>query len=293
MSTFPADSTALKQSLRSLFVQHRWKISATYVLTSLENLFNLLYPFATGLAINDLLNNSYHGLSIFLCTWIVHLMLGVLRQRFDTRVFTSIYGVLASNMVLTQFKAGVPSSQVVARATLSREIVDFFERDVPLIISSIFSFVGSLVMLFLYDAPIGAACLFLVLPLSLLSRSYAAKTMMLNKSWNDQREREVEIIESRDEQAIKEHYNLLAQWQVKLSDAEATNWGLLEAAMIGLAATVIIRAVSLDSVAPGTIYAIISYLWNFVASLATVPFLVQQLARLKDISQRVVGQEPT
>ncbi len=293
MSTFPVDGTALKHSLRSLFLRHRWTISATYVLTGLENLFNLLYPFATGLAINDLLNNSYNGLSIFLCTWVAHLVLGVLRQRYDTRVFTSIYASLASNMVLTQFNAGVPTSQVVARATLSREIVDFFERDVPLIISSIFSFAGSLVMLFFYDAPIGAACLFLVLPLSILSRSYAAKTLVLNKSWNDQLEREVEIIESRNEDAIKEHYSFLAKWQVRLSDAEATNWGLLEAAMIGLAATVIIRAVSLDNAAPGTIYAIISYLWNFVGSLATVPFLVQQLSRLKDISQRIVGQEPT
>lgn len=285
------NTTTLMVSLKRLFAEHRWRISATYLLSTLENFFNLLYPFATGMAINGLLKNEYFGLGLFLGTWILHLAVGVWRQRYDTRVFTEIYAQLASKMVLAQHRAGVATTQIVARATLSREIVDFFERDIPLIISSLVSFVGALFMLFLYDAQIGLACMALILPITFLSRSYAKRTLQLNTQLNDQREREVAVLETGDEAEIKKHYSLLSMWQVRLSDAEATNWGILESAMIGLAAWVIYRAVNLDDAGAGTIYAIIAYLWNFVSSLATVPFLVQQLSRLKDISHRV--QEAT
>ncbi len=278
-------------SLKRLFAKHRWRISATYLLSTLENFFNLLYPFATGMAINGLLKDEYFGLGLFLGTWILHTAMGVWRQRYDTRVFCDIYAQMASDMVLSQHRAGVATTQIVARATLSREIVDFFERDIPLIISSLISFVGALFMLFMYDMQIGLACMVLILPISLLSRRYAKRTLQLNTQLNDQREREVAILESGDPAAIKKHYSLLTMWQVRLSDAEATNWGIIESAMIGLAAWVIYRAVNLDDAGAGTIYAIISYLWNFVSSLATVPFLVQQLSRLNDISHRV--QEAT
>lgn len=283
--------TTLMVSLKRLFREHRWRISATYLLSLLENFFNLLYPFATGMAINGLLNDEYFGLGLFLGTWMLHLAVGVWRQRYDTRVFCDIYANLASNMVLSQHRAGVATTQIVARATLSREIVDFFERDIPLIITTLVSFLGAIIMLFFYDVQIGLACLVLVMPITYLSRSYARRTLNLNTQLNDQREREVEILESGDPKAIKKHYGLLTMWQVRLSDAEATNWGVLESAMIGLAAWVIYRAVNLDGAGAGTIYAIIAYLWNYISSLATVPFLVQQLSRLKDISHRV--QEAT
>ena len=279
--------TSLLDSLRRLFAEHRWKISATYALSTLENFFNLLYPFATGVAINGLLKEEFWGLGLFLGTWILHLAVGVWRQRYDTRVFCEIYAQVATKMVLSQHRARVPTTQIVARAALSREIVDFFERDVPLTISSLVSFIGALFMLFFYDAQIGLACLALILPIVVFSRKYAKRTLLLNTQLNDQREREVAILESGNPAEIKKHYNLLTYWQVRLSDAEATNWGFIESAMIGLAAWVIYRAANLEDAGAGTIYAIISYLWSFVSSLATVPFLVQQLSRLKDISSRV------
>jgi len=56
---------------------------------------------------------------------------------------------------------------------------------------------------------------------------------------------------------------------------------------IGLSAAVILRVASLHRIQPGTIYAILAYLWNFIASLNNVPMLVQQLSRLKDIATRM------
>ena len=47
------------------------------------------------------------------------------------------------------------------------------------------------------------------------------------------------------------------------------------------------RAIALPNIAAGDIYTIVTYAMNFTLSMDDVPFLVQQLSRLKDISYRV------
>jgi hypothetical protein len=81
------------EMLRSLFRANRRRILHTYALTVLENLFNLLYPFATGLAINGLLGGGFSGLALFAGIWLAHAATGVWRQRYDTRTFTRIYRI--------------------------------------------------------------------------------------------------------------------------------------------------------------------------------------------------------
>jgi ABC-type multidrug transport system fused ATPase/permease subunit len=274
-------------TLGKIFSTYRWRILLTYGLTLLENVFQLLYPFAAGVAINGLLNGSYSSLLLLLSVWIAHLISGTSRKVYDTNTFTRIYGDVATTVVLEQGARGVPTSQIVARSALSREFVDFFEHDVPLIITTLIGFAGALAMLFLYDLRIGFYCLVLLAPLFLVNRLYARRSHDLNRRLNDQLESEVDILTERRAEAVREHYNLLANWRVRLSNAEAANWGVMELFVISLAAAVIIRAVALPDAEAGDIYAVISYLWSYVGSLDNVPFTVQQLSRLRDIGHRM------
>jgi hypothetical protein len=73
----------------------------------------------------------------------------------------------------------------------------------------------------------------------------------------------------------------LAKWRVRLSNAEAVNYGLIKLFTIVLAATVLIRTMAIPGIQAGGIYAIVSYLWNFLTSL------VQQFTRLQDIGDRM------
>jgi len=265
------------------------------MLSVLENFFNLLYPFATGLAIDDLLSNrGYGALGLFLGIWIAHLITGVFRQRYDTAVFTTIYAKLATDMVTAQQKQGVPSSQIVARSALARELVDFFEQDIPHLIALLFSVVGSLVMLFCYDMQIGVVCVAILLPLIWINRGYVRKSLNLNQKLNDQLEKEADVLGGQDSAKVQEHYLTLSKWRVLLSNAEATNWGILESTLILVAGYVIVRAASISSAEAGTIYAIMAYLWTYVASLANAPALVQKTCRLGDISDRIklVEEDP-
>lgn len=273
--------------LRDMFGNYRGRIVATYIVTFLENLFELLYPSVTGLAVNGLLKHNFTGLGLLLGVWFVHTATGVFRQSYDSRVFASIYTDLATRTVFEQGKMGISTSQIVARSSLSREFVNFFERDIPATVNSVFGLLGALVLLLFYDAWSAAFCLMLLVPLAVLNRRYANRTLALNRRLNNQLEREVAVLTRRPANRVLAHYRLLAKWRILLSDAEAANWGTMELFNIGLAAAVITRIASLPHIEPGTIYAMLAYLWNFISSLNHFPALVQQLSRLKDIARRM------
>jgi ABC-type multidrug transport system fused ATPase/permease subunit len=282
-----AIKTRRTQLLKTIFGESRGRLLVTYMVTLAENLFELFYPSLTGLAVNGLLRHDFVGLGLLLGVWLAHTGTGVFRQSYDTRVFSSIYTDLATRTVSEQESRGVCTSQIVARSSLSREFVNFFERDVPATVNSVFGLLGALVLLFFYDVWSAVFCLLLLVPLAILNRGYSRRTLTLNKRLNDQLEREVTVLTRRMPSRVFGHYRLLAKWRILLSDAEAMNWGLMELFSIGLSAAVIIRIASLPHIEPGTIYAMLAYLWNFIASLNNVPALVQQLSRLKDIAQRM------
>ena len=191
-------------------------------------------------------------------------MTGVFRQRYDTRVFLSIYTDLATRTVSEQENMEVSTSQIVARSSLSREFVNFFERDIPATVNSVFGLLGALVLLLFYDA--WSASLLPDAPdtLTILNRRYSRRTLTLNKRLNNQLEREVTVLTRRMPHRVLGHYRLLAKWRIGLSDAEAMNWGVMELFSIVLSAAVIIRIASLPDIKPGTIYAMLAYLWNFI-----------------------------
>jgi ABC-type multidrug transport system fused ATPase/permease subunit len=273
--------------LQTIFGKYRKRILVTYVVTLAENLFELFYPSLTGIAVNGLLKHDFGGLWLLLGVWFAHTVTGVFRQTYDTRVFSSIYTDLATRTVSDQGTMGVSTSQIVARSSLSREFVNFFERDIPATVNSVFGLLGALVLLFFYDTWSAIFCILLLVPLAILNRRYSARTLTLNERLNNQLEREVTVLTRRMPSRVLGHYQLLSKWRTQLSDAEAMNWGVMELFSILLSAAVIIRIASLRHLEPGTIYAMLAYLWNFIASLNHVPTLVQQLSRLKDIARRM------
>jgi hypothetical protein len=280
-------NTSLEKTLHHIFSKHRGSILLTYGLTLLENLFELIHPLTIGIAINGLLKQSYSSMIPFAAAWLVHALVSVFRQVYDTRIFSRIYTNLATSTVLEQTRQGIPLSQIAARSSLSREFVSFFERDIPEIINSLFGFVGALVMLFIYDWQIGFYCLLLLLPLSIVNYVYSRRTRLLHQRLNDQLESEVNVLSCKQPDTIQFHYTALAKCRIQLSNAEAITWLILEVFIVGVFAATLIRTVTLLGAKTGDIYAIISYTWNYRQSLDRVPFLVQQFNRLQDIGSRI------
>ena len=159
----------------------RWRIAFTYALTLVEDLLELSYPWATGLAINGLLAHDYRMIAPVMIAWVLHTAIGCGRQMYDTRLYTRVYNAIVTDTVLRQRRAGVEPTKVAARSAMSREFVTFFEKEMPVVLNALVSIVGSAAILFYYDLVIGAVAALLFIPVAIINRSYMRYSLMLNE----------------------------------------------------------------------------------------------------------------
>jgi ABC transporter transmembrane region len=265
----------------------RWRIAFTYALTVIEDLLELSYPWATGLAINGLLARDYRMIAPVMIAWLLHTAIGCGRQMYDTRLYTRVYNAIVTDTVLRQRQAGVEPTKVAARSAMSREFVTFFEKDMPVVLNTLVSIVGSAAILFYYDLVIGAVAALLFIPVAIINRRYMRRSLMLNVGLNNQLEHEVQVIEAAQEGAVARHFAEVRNWRVKLSDADAFNWTTIEGLSILVFLLVLVRVAYMPGVEVGTIFAIFVYVWRLMEKLDLMPQIVQQLMRLKDIRRRI------
>ncbi len=278
--------------LARLFRANWRAVLFTYALYNVENLLSVTQPYVIGLAINGLLQSEYGVLALLVGQTLAQLFVGTARRMYDTRAFSAIYTDTATRLVCLQRNAGIGVSRVVARSSLSRELVDFFEYELKGLFYSAYGVLGGLAMLVLYDRLLVAYSFAIVVPLLWVSRRLAKRAFRLNASLNDQLEREVEVIEAGREHSVREHYQLLAKWRVGLSDIEAWNFLQMEIFILALIVTSLTRYCAHPGVEAGDIYALFAYILMFVGGLDCVPRMTQQIARLHDIARRVADDRP-
>lgn len=273
--------------LDELFARHRLPILGTYALFVIENLLRLAQPFALGWAINDLLGGRTTGLWVLIGQHVLFMTFGLWRQVLDTRVFSRIYSKLATSLIVDQREQGVDESRIAARSSLSREYVDFFEKTIPTSVKVGFSVVGSLIMLGFYDWLVVVLCVALLGPAAWLNRLFARKTRQLSRRLHDQLEKEVDVIRDEDKRGVEDHFSKVAGWQVRLSNAEALNFGLMECFVLGVIVLALIRTCGLPLMEAGDIFAVFRYLMVLLMGLDQVPRVVMQLSRMRDVDDRI------
>ena len=260
----------------------------TYILFSLEMLGALLRPFFLGEAINDLMKGSYRGLIVLSAVHIAWLIIGTLRHMFDTRAYSAIYVSLVTKFLSRRiYKEDV--SKLSAHSTLAREFVDFLEFDLVYVIEAMYNIFGSLVLLFFYNSSVVVLCLSVLVPVVLISRVYGKRMMFLNKQKNDELEHQVDIISTGERRSINDHYNNLRKWQIRISNQEAWNFGFMELlVMVVLGASLLITyKASGAALAAGNMVGIFFYVTNFTKGLDTIPYTIQRLTSLSDITRRI------
>ncbi len=265
----------------------RGAVALTYGLTLVENACMLAYPALTGLAVDALLKRRYGGLATLVAVWLLHLAISFARQRYDTRVFMGLNARIASHMIGEQSDKGHGTSAVSARVEMVRDIVGFFEKEVPDMVHHAIAVVGSLAMLFTYDVDAGLIALAVLLPMALVNAWYWQKAVRLNRGINNQMEREVDDIVSGRPFRIRRHFWLLRRWKVMMSDAESWTWALVELCTVAALVFILIDFTRSPDFTAGAIYAVLAYVYDYLEGLNHVPTLVNNLARLKDVRARL------
>ena len=281
-------------SVRGIFRAHRWRLILIYVLFNVENLLRLAQPLVLGLAINDLLSGSYTGLYLLIVQHLSHLVISRSRQRYDTRVYNRVYTGIATDLIADQRASNIETTRVAARSALARHYIDFFELYVPMVIRSGYSVFGAAITLGLYDWTLVPLCLGLIVPATWLNLRYSRQTFQFNNRLHDELEHEVDIIERNRGDEVKKHFDEVGFWRVKLSDAEAKNFCLMEMFVLAVMAIALVRFCWVGQgetpPAAGDIAAVFRYLMLFIMGLDSVPKVVAQWSRLRDVGGRVGGR---
>lgn len=277
----------------TLMRAHRARLSLAYLLTAAGMIAGLLYPFATGLAINGVLAETYSAVWWLVGCHAAQMALTIASKRWDTRVFTRVYGALAASVVERSRLKGMEPSRVAARVALSREYIVFLEEDAPRILYAAIALTVSLGALWLLQPMLALACLALGVPLLLVARWLDLKSSAFNLRLNNRLEHEVGLITGASSVQVARHFRAVAGWRIKLSDAEATAFGAMEMLVIALF-VVALWQVGIAEQKPlaGDVFAIFSYLWRYVESLDQVPVLIQKLAKLRDLDRRMATPSP-
>ena len=274
--------------LRKLMLRHKYQLLVTYTLFSLEMTGSLLRFYFFGEAINDLIKGSFRGLILLAIVQMVCMAVGTLRHIFDTRTYTAIYTTLVTSFLRRGYQRA-DLSKLSARSTLARDIVDFLEQDLVYVIEAVYNVVGSLIILFFYDKAIVAICMLVLIPVSIVSRKYGRKMNELNRMKNDELEKQVDIINTGDPHQIRRHYAALRKWQIRISNKEAWNFSFME--MMVLLITVVSLLVSKtlhpEAMLAGNIFGIFSYILKFASGLDTIPYTIQRISGLDDITRRL------
>jgi len=269
-------------------MKHKYQLIFTYSLFSLEMLGNLMRFYFFGEAINDLIKGSYHGLIVLSVVHLSYIVIGTIRHMYDTRTYSAIYTSLVTKFLSRRFSK-IEVSKLSAHSTLAREFVDFLEHDLVYVIEAVYNLLGSLILLFFYDKMVVLICLSILVPVVLLSSVYGRKMKRLNQLKNDELEKQVDIISTGNNKMIREHYNNLRKWQVRVSDKEAWNFGFMEILVllvIGLS-LIISKNMHNANVLAGSLFGIYSYILKFASGLDTIPYTVQRLSSLSDITRRI------
>ena len=274
---------------KAIFKKHRWQLIVTYTLFSIEMLALLIQPYYLGKAIDGLIYGHNIGLFELVGVYLIWIVVGTIRHRVDTRTYTGIYTSFVSRLLSKKYD-DKDVSKLSAHSNLAREFVDFLEYDLVYVLEAGYNIFGSLILLCFYDIKVVGICLLMLIPVSIVSYYYGKKMKQLTLKRNDELETQVDIIGNGNNAAIQRHYNKLRIWQIKISDQEAFNFGIMGFfVLIIVAASLYITSwvTHTEEIAASNLIGIFMYVKRYGDGLDTIPYTVQRLTNLTDIASRM------
>ena len=274
-------------SINSLLLRFRWKILFTFALVTLEALTGILFPLLIGIAIDGLLEDSIDGVLYLSIAGVAALIVGSARRFYDTRIYSGIYCKITPEMIENETNKDASVSRISARTGLLTEFVEFLENSMPEMITALISVVGILAIIATLNIDVFFACLSILGLIVFIYTITGKFNYKLNTKYNNQLEKQVDVLTARDSIAIKSFYQELMRWNVKLSDLETINYFVIWVGVIAVFIYTPITVIGAGILSYGLVFSIIMYVFNYAGSIVSFPLFIQQVIRLKEISARL------
>lgn len=261
---------------------YRARIALSLLLVVAEAGGQVLFPFVIGLALDDFLNGSNRGLILFAAVGVVTMLLATGRRIHDVRLYSRVY----ERAGVTAFEQEAGLSEKTARLNMLREVVDFLEYSMPELIGSVSAFVGTLVFLAALAVPVFLAALVMTVLIVAIYLGTSRRTVLFNRGYNDEYERQVDVLQRNDSALTRRHIGMLNNWTIKLSDVDAINYALSLSLTIVLQLFAIVTSTR-QGLDKGTLLSVVLYVFEFSATAALLPVSWQEYLRLRDILRRL------
>lgn len=264
----------------------RGRIALSVLMVAAVTTGEVALPFVIGRALDGFLAGSSRWLVVLAAIGLVTMLLGTARRLHDVRLYARIYA-RAGAAALTQ-DAGLSAS--TARLNLLREVVDFLEYSLPDLVAGLVAFVGTLVFLARLSLPVFTAALVMAAVTVAVYAASTGRTVRFNREYNDEYERQVDVLRRRDLALATSHIGLLNRWNIRLSDVDTVNVAVSLSLTAGLQVFAIVSSVrgGLDH---GVVLAVVLYVFDFAWAASMLPGSWQQYLRLRDITGRLRGPE--
>jgi len=274
--------------IKELFKKNYNYLILAYGLFVLESVILLIYPLVLGDTIDSIINKEYYYV-IYLVLVLGGIMLtSYLRRIYDTKIFTTLYRKVVLEYINKEIDNGKDTSTINARSSMLRSIIDFLEIDFPFIFHSIFSIVGSVIIISInYNLYVGLFVGVFIIPILISSKYFSNKLSVKYSESNDLQEKDVNILNTRSKNDIKHHYinkNLL---QIRISNIDAKYNFTNEFINYSLIILSLVMFTIFESVTVGTIMALYQYIIKFTQGAFTIPSLTIRYLYLKDVIGRI------
>lgn len=263
----------------------RRQLAFTMTLVLMEAVGWMLFPLVIGRAIDDMLEGTRRGLWELAGLGAATVGIYVARRVCDSRAYAKVYVRLSEELVARQ--AAVTVSAKTARLGMLREVVEFFENSLPTLVNSVFGIAGTALILWTLNLSIFLGCISVGMVAAVLYGFTGKFTTRCNEAFNNEYEKRVEAVESGVPRRVGRHVRRMMRWNIKLSDLEAANFGVVWVFMVALLVFSVNAAVE-NTDEYGKVFAVVMYVFQFMESVAMLPLYYQEWLRLREITGRLI-----
>ncbi len=170
---------------------------------------------------------------------------------------------------------------------MGRELVDFLEEQVPLLLSSFVQLGVALVILWSFHPMLFTSALGAGLTILLIYAVIHRRFFQLNGGLNHQMEQQVGILSTKAPKRVFVHLARLRKTETAISDTEAWVYGAMFAVLLGFVIFNLWFAAGNIKISVGQIFSIVSYSWEFVEVAIVLSATLQGWSRLSEITKRI------
>lgn len=268
--------------MAEVLLAHRLRIAFSLLLVIAVTAGEVVLPFVIGLALDDYLLGSTRWLVGLAAIGIGTMLAGTVRRLHDVRLYARVYEHAAVSALSPD--AGLSAN--TARLNMLREVIDFLEYTVPDLVGSLGAFVGTLFFLARLSMPVFVAALAMAAVILVVYALSTGRTLRFNRGYNDEYERQVDVLRRNDIGLARTHIGLLNRWNVRLTDVDTLNLAASLTLTVGLQVFAIASSAR-SGMDYGSLLSVVLYVFEFSWAAAMIPDSWQQYVRLRDIASRL------